>query len=617
MEGTIRHWRPDVVREILRRAGYSSEPLSAGSCTPPPAVELPATAATPPLHASSLLSSTADQEEIPDILMPPVAPPSPSAAPVALPHAGPSTVLSTRDVLLFGSSVVPSLAAVLPPAVVLPSSPESPRPHPTSHEAVGNLEINLVELRPIRSDSTISASRLSEGQQVAHCLFHTFTSGYKMVLAMQLLDMASSRTQAPELLGRIRSFGEIEGAAPTAGMLAASRLAKRFLDNMNFHPPSLRLKTLMSYITLHLTFEYAIVPRLKRQGPRRGPREIGHMGYRYFYKLLMGYPDSDTRDPPARFATDISFGRALWSLVQELGVAALPMLAVGGTGLMAIARALGPESIERKWLTSALSCARAWWSFAHAIGPATLRTFFGPRDIHYTVCHLVQQLRNEPLPSATTHQINYMCPMSETKLGIDTEVPSKEISQVAWAFETGEGSIPLNWHPNVGQARELKQGNVWEWLASDENLRPIFEFLQQSGSEPKRNVVDFFCDLYNQRAIPDRKAVPFHQLSELYRTRPNPLTRQQFQDILANETGTRCNVFVFVAPLDNVFCGMVLYTQTNRAKIYNWAEGADQGMAVEVGEVTRFLVLYSSSTPLIANAFTEFPTFVARGRMGD
>jgi hypothetical protein len=114
---------------------------------------------------------------------------------------------------------------------------------------------------------------------------------------------------------------------------------------------------------------------------------------------------------PAKFQVDISFRKNFWGLLQELGVDALLMLVVEDMGLTVIARAMDPGSESQKSLTSALAFSRGWWSFIHVISPATLRTFFGSCDIHYSIPQLLQQLRNKPLPTASIVLINESCEM--------------------------------------------------------------------------------------------------------------------------------------------------------------------------------------------------------------
>ena len=471
--------------------------------------------------------------------------------------------------------------------------------------------------RPIISGENISSlSALPDTERVVISLFRTFTSGEKMVNAIHLLDIASKHTQD---LTPITSLAETEDATPLSRFLIASRKATAFLEDVEMHPFVLRLKALMSYITLYLTLEYAIVPLLKRRMPTAGPRTIDGVKNRYFYNILADRPTDDTRDPPGNFARNISYGKKFWNFVEKLGVAALLLLAVNETGLTVIAKFMGQSSEGTKWLMPALSGARAWWCFAHAIGPATLRTLFGPRDIHYTIPKLLQQLRNEPLPVACIDLINKSCPVRESYLGIG-EAPNEEVAPAVWALDTGESLIPVAWHPHVAPARVLRPGNVWELIPWENVSRPAFEFLRQPSitSGPGQGAIDFFCNFYNQRAILGRKAVPFRFLAELYRSRPNPLTLQHFMDILANETSTTCEVFVFAAPLEHIFCGVVLEPRSNRATIYNWVYETDECPAVKVAEVCRFLLLCIQShttNSQYCNASTESQTFVARGWM--
>ena len=124
-----------------------------------------------------------------------------------------------------------------------------------------------------------------------------------MVNAIHLLDIASKHTQD---LTPITSLAETEGATPLSRFLIASRKAMAFLEDVEMHPFVLRLKALMSYITLYLTLEYAIVPLLKRRMPTAGPRAIDGVKNRYFYNILADRPTDDTRDPTGNFARNIS-----------------------------------------------------------------------------------------------------------------------------------------------------------------------------------------------------------------------------------------------------------------------------------------------------------------------
>ena len=248
--------------------------------------------------------------------------------------------------------------------------------------------------RPIISGGTISAlSEHPDIERLVLSLFRTFTSGEKMVQAIQLSEIASKRTQD---VTPITSLAETDGSAPLSRLLTASQRATIFLEDVDIHPFVLGLKALMSYITLYLTLEYAIVPRLKRHMPTAGPRAINAVKYRYFNNILAGRPHNEAQEPPRSFAPNISYGKKFWYFVEQLGVAALLMLAVNETGLTVIARSMGESGEGAKWLMPALSGTLAWWCFAHAIGPATLRTLFGPRDIHYNIPNFSSSCETSP-----------------------------------------------------------------------------------------------------------------------------------------------------------------------------------------------------------------------------
>ena len=445
------------------------------------------------------------------------------------------------------------------------------------------LEVDMVELQ-FSATNVLGELFTGMGRQVSHAhgLFQNFNDGEKMLLALQLLANVSSPRDRVTLAPDGQDFTFVTGH--TTRMLAASRLAQKCLENSEIGPALVRLRALMSYITLYLTLKYAIEPQLQRENPNWSLKRVAGRRYAYFYHLLCDNPDGDMETlefgPKSKFGADIAFGKTYWSLLQELGVAALLMLAVGDTGLTVIARSMGPGNPNRKNLALALSLSRGWWSFAHAIGPATLRSVFGPRDIQYTVQQLLQQLRAEPLPTASIVLLNQSC--QKRGIAMTTEIASEELPPITWELAIGETTIPVGRYPNVPSARLLRR-NVWHWL--EFTSTPIFEFLLLPGKGAPDEAVNLFCNFYNRRAIPGRKAVPFTALRELSNRDVAPGT-QQCLDILANEECSNCDLMVFPVPIENVILGVILYPRTTTATIYNWtAQGQLAVKACEVGSL--------------------------------
>lgn len=458
-----------------------------------------------------------------------------------------------------------------------------------SNESSGALSVNLLQLQSLQPNGPDPTLTLSDKQTVAQRLFRSFNNGENIVKAAWLLEVVSGPSQVQNALAPIRSFGELDGSGPLARMLAASRLAKSHMDVVEIHPSLMRLKTLLCYITLYLTLEYAIVPGMRASGLRQ--REIDTKKYRHFYALLIESPETDTpQDPPQNFSTNISFGKTIWKLVYDLGIASLPMLAVSEVGPTVIARALGPGSHERGWLISSLSGSCGWWSFAQAMGPPTLRTFFGPRDIHYKVPQLLKVVRLEPLLHLSIQQMNQYCIRNEINLDIETEFPTQSLVSVAWYLAIGEVRVPISSHPKfVVSPRERKQLDVWHWMASSSKWRTVMEFLhvhEGTNTKPTDEVLDCFFSIYNDRRIALRKAVTSTQAMKLSQYRVNPLTLQEIRDLLANEVNTQCDVFVMAAELDGSFCGLTLYLKSNKVEIRNWMWASHPGLEVRIAEVS-------------------------------
>jgi hypothetical protein len=376
-------------------------------------------------------------------------------------------------------------------------------------------------------------------------------------------------------------------------MLVASHRAQKYLERAEINAAQLRIEALMSYITLYLTLQYAILPQLIHENPLWNKKQIAAEKYPYFYELLSN-KDRDDMDikeygPKSKFSVNIGFGKIYWSLLQELGVAALLMLAVGDAGLTVIARAMGTENQNRSSLVLSLSRSRGWWSFAHAIGPATLSTFFGPCERQYTVEQLLHQLRTEPLPTASILLINQCCQKEEIVMG---DEPAREEVPMRWELEVGGGTIPIKHLPNTSQPKAPRgREDVWTWVNYSPGAKIAFEFLLPPGKGGHDEPINYFCDFYNRRAIPGRRAVRIGSLRELHAGRTAQGTQQRL-DILANEEQSNCELLVFPAPVEDAVIGVILYPQTTTATIYNWT--AQRHLAVKVGEVGRVVEKYIS-----------------------
>lgn len=203
------------------------------------------------------------------------------------------------------------------------------------------------------------------------------------------------------------------------------------------------------------------------------------------------------------------------------------------------------------------------------------------------------------------------------EIATGTELPEKELElpPLRWELEIGGTTIPISHHPDVTLARGLKRRNVWDWLESDVRSKPIFEFLLPSTKvDSLDDTVNFFCNFYNRRAIPGRKAVPFPPLYKLSQPHAGQFTYQQRLDTLANEEQSNCDLMVLAAPFNTFVLGVILHPRTTTAIIYNWTENRELDVRVsEVGIYVACIIYIFSSTELTANDLTGYPIHLVSG----
>lgn len=463
------------------------------------------------------------------------------------------------------------------------TSPRSQSLAPMSrHTALERLEVKLV-----RSHFTETSDLSPIGQHVTLTqeLFQSFNNGEKMFVALQLLATVSSTQDSPAEAFNVPTTTPFSSLTTTTGpatMIEASRAAQKYIQRSEILPGLVRLQLLMSYMTLYLTIEKVIVPQLRLENPTWTEKRIAGEKYDFFYNVLnesnteggsADLPMAKISRAPRKFRVDVGFGKVFWTLLQDLGVTALLGLAVSDLGLTTIARAMGPDSPQRQALRVALWASRGWWSFAHAIGPPTLRTFFGPRDISYTVPELLHKLRIEPLPTSSIELINRSCGTKGIKIGPATA--TNEAFPIPWTLKIGDTFVPISHHPSPIPVQGVQHGNIWEWMEGDRRSQLIFDFLHPSGDKDPGEALEFFCKFYNRRALPARLAVPFWKLPTLPEDAPELSFEERVDALVDKEPGAASlELLALPVKVDQWILTAILDFHSKCATIHNWAEEA-------------------------------------------
>ena len=555
-----------------------------------------------------------------------------------------------------GAHVPPTPADA--PALAAPVTPLLPEP---SGLPVGvNYDgLNCLELDLIPTSHGLPFS-LYHDRGIAIELYNEFNDPERIVLALQLLATLSSdedpgttmAVPAGIVMNLVRTSID-----PIARMIDASRRAQSHLGNSEKSLALLRMKTLMSYITLFLTLEHVVVPKLREEKPDWTPRQIESDKYRYFQQLLASSPDSPQSTAPTRAFTHsatntidqapapayvveppaslyklrdhIGYGRVFWSFGQELGIASLLMFAVSAYGLTKIAKQCGPRSGQIATMASALSSSQTWWAFAHGIGPRVIRTLFGSRDVTYTVPQLLQFVRSEPIPTTTMGEIHKVCREMNLETDVQLAANEPEPALSALTIFVGNSPIPVKYHPNgnLGLAGEqVQRRNLAEWLVNTPDTMVVRD---ASGQEIPFHVfktllpptqicpelVEFFCRLYNRKAIPGRMALS----GSFFRKLPkNGITFLELLDTISNVSGSPdCNLLICALDLKTAMIAIIFRRGMPSVEVYNWL--ADENLKQEITEVFEVNHALQISYTIIIHAdspVTGISNDVPRGGMG-
>ena len=349
----------------------------------------------------------------------------------------------------------------------------------------------------------------------------------------------------------------------------------------------------MSYITLFLTLEYAVVPRMKVEHPDWSHQEIMGDKYRYFHQLLASraLPGPKPKDTMYKFRDHIGYGSRFWTFGQDIGIASLLMLGVSEHGLSTIARKTRPRSEQIPAMAAALSSSQTWWAFAHATGPRVLRTLFGLGNVRYTIPQLLTFVRAEPMPASTMSAIHQKCININLETDLQLHAQEPGLSSVVSSF-VGDRPIPVKYHPNGNLGNgQVEKRNLAKWLVNTSDTAvvrdtsktefpfTVFKTLLPP-SEISTELVQFFVRLYNRKAIPGRMAA-FQ--SSLGTPEGNQSTFDEFLDTLSSTSSSlRCEILLCPYDLTRATVAFVIRRDSPSVEVFNWMQ-EDRGLTQEIG----------------------------------
>ena len=427
-------------------------------------------------------------------------------------------------------------------------------------------------------------------------LLQDFTKPEILIRAMKLLSNVSCSVASPAVdVATIPLTLEVQGNNLIPNLLAASCRANQHLQQLEDNIAATRLKTIMSYVILHLTLEHVVVPELRRDNP--GPnrrRGIDGAKYLHFAEMLKASSTdaSSSEISGVALRNYSNYGKCFWEYGQFLGIASFLVFAVSDIGMTRIG---GSSRAGIPNLAAALTTDNSWWAFAHAISPPTFRTLFGACDIAYSLPQLLTRIRQEPVPHSTITAINE----EYSQFEVSANQASPEVRQdESWQIIIGGDTLPIQRHPAAlasPQLGNVVRRNLGTWLKNTDGDCIVED--SRGGRTPfqvfksllppsiiAREVVDFLTNVYNAKAIPGRVALPFAHPALASGSRGG--TFDEFlQEIAATQTGVGARPERILCPFDveDATIGVLISAKQSTMIVYNWVR--DQTLADKIIKV--------------------------------
>jgi hypothetical protein len=485
----------------------------------------------------------------------------------------------------------------------LANSPDSPRsPVPSTPSTLDQIDLEIIQYPA----GVRTWGNLKEGNLTMNVTLCTeFTKPENIIKAVTLLAQISSNTAPTIDATTIPSSLAVNRTNPFHSLLTASNHANTHLQQVEGAISVTRMKTIMSYLVIFFTLEYAVVPKLKEERPNEGQRSIAAMKYQQFAEMLNAskalhtsteseasnagnlQAQSGSRNPTpvsaARLRSHCKYGKVFWEYGQSLGIASLLVFAVLDTGLAKIGE-VGLRGVSG--MAADLMTSGTWWAFAHAIGPAAFRTLFGARDVAYTVPQLMSSILVEPVPQPSQDRAISALSEAYTRTQLQprdsstgNQQPTPSEPETQWQIVIGNNILPVRRHPaGTLEQEQVRKRNLGDWLHdtpgdevvqyNDGNTIPFTAFQTLLPlHDISTDLVNFFISTYNTKAMPGRVGIPFESLSHQSRS------LEQFLLALPkgpNRDAGNPEKIIMPIDLETATIGISIFPKDSVAITYNW-----------------------------------------------
>ena len=146
-----------------------------------------------------------------------------------------------------------------------------------------------------------------------------FTNPDNLIKAVTLLSQISSGTPTTVDATTIPSALAVGRENAFSGLLAASHQANAHLSRVDGVIAVTRMKTIMSYLVIYFTLEYAVVQKLKVDYPDKTDQWVNLAKYRLFAEMLNAdSPSSGSNINAATMRSHSKYGKVFGNTANNL-----------------------------------------------------------------------------------------------------------------------------------------------------------------------------------------------------------------------------------------------------------------------------------------------------------
>jgi len=428
-----------------------------------------------------------------------------------------------------------------------------------NHLAGGYKDIDSMPCQYTSVKNTLRSHEKILNQARVDNLYNGLVSHHNIVQLASLLSDLSAHTHdktgqysVDQLAFKGLSPGTTTGGNVTVemrleAMLKVARRGQEYAaGNINVEA-IVKLKLMLSYLTLYLTLDYGIAPSMRaNEGMLVSARSIDS---RKLAELQTHLVHQGRHLKLGTLKDNVRYGKVLWNVVTMLGILGIPMLAISGPAVTQLCKENGTNSNHFEVLGSRLSSNTTWMCLCQAWAPIAIETIFTNSPRMYSTNQLFRLLLAQPLPPSSIYRLSsyYLVCSRKTppvrEIGISTPQVTLTHKAAASIFGHMGMDLPVQLFPqNNYRNAATRRVRLVDWLLAQDGEEVLVMEEDEAKQGAARKVTSIALKAFGTLLEPDKigkELVGF--LGAIWNTRALPgwgmISPQDARSLLLGEHG--------------------------------------------------------------------------------